>query len=78
MRKVEEILNRIRESSISRLLEIGISPVNVHLEFHSVGGVSITEEDFMEHIAKYWKTEGINVITTKRIFSDYRTFPSMS
>ncbi len=76
MRKVEEILNRIKENSISLLLQIGILPVNIHLEFHSVGGISITEEDFAEHVIKYWKTEGINIITTKKIFSDYRTFPS--
>jgi hypothetical protein len=77
MRKVEEIMNRIKESSISRLLEIGISPVNIHIEFHSVGGVSVTEEDFADGLIRYWKTEGINIITTKKIFSDYRTFPSM-
>lgn len=77
MRKVEEILRRIREGSISRLLEIGISPVNIHIEFHSVGGVSVTEEDFGDGVTRYWKTEGINIITPKKIFSDYRTFSSM-
>jgi hypothetical protein len=45
-RKVEEVLRRIRESSISRLLEIEISPVNIHIELHPLGGVSVTEERF--------------------------------
>jgi len=77
MRKVEEILSRIKGDFISPLLEIGISPVNIHVEFHSLGGVSATEEDFAVGLMRYWKTEGINIITSKKIFSDYRTFPSI-
>lgn len=76
LRKVTEILGKIRENSISPLMSIGVSPINIHLEFHSVGGVSISEQDFEEHLVKSWRTEEINIMG-KCVFSDYRTFPSM-
>jgi hypothetical protein len=76
LRKVTEILSKIRENSISPLMNIGVSPLNIHLEFHSVGGVSITEQDFEENLVKSWRTEEINIMG-KCVFSDYRTFPSM-
>jgi len=77
IRKIMEILSRIKEESISPLTRIGISPVNIHLEFHSVGGLSASEEDFEQQIVRFWKTEGINIIAPKKIFSDYRTFSSL-
>lgn len=76
LRKVTEIMGKIKENSISPLISVGVSPLNIHLEFHSVGGVSITEEDFEEHLVKSWRTEEVNVIG-KCVFSDYRTFPSL-
>jgi len=76
LKKVTEILSKIRENSICPLMNIGVSPLNIHLEFHSVGGVSITEQDFEENIMKSWRTEEINIMG-KCAFSDYRTFPSM-
>jgi hypothetical protein len=45
LRKVTEILGKIRENPISPLISIEVAPLNVHLEFHSVGGVSISEEE---------------------------------
>jgi hypothetical protein len=74
MRKTIQILNGIKENSIRPLLEAGIAPVNVHLEFHSVGGVSISEKDLEENLASLWRTEGINIMG-RCTFSDYRSFP---
>jgi hypothetical protein len=76
LRKATEILNKIRENSISPLMNIGVSPLNIHLEFHSVGGVSIIEQDFEEHLVKSWRIDEINVMG-ECVFTDYRTFPSM-
>jgi hypothetical protein len=76
LRKVTEILSKVRENSISPLTSVGISPLNIHLEFHSVGGVSLTEQDFEENVVKSLRTEEITVIG-KCVFTDYRTFPSM-
>jgi hypothetical protein len=78
VKKVTEILSKIREESILPLKRIEISPINIHVEFYSVGGVSITDEDFEFHIAKFWRTEKINIITSRNIFSDYRTFPAVT
>jgi hypothetical protein len=76
LRKVTEILSKIKDNSISPLMNTGVSPLNIHLEFHSVGGVSITEQDFEENLVESWRTEEINIMG-KCVFSDYRTFPSM-
>jgi hypothetical protein len=76
LKKVTEIVSKIRENSLSPLVDVGVSPLNIHLEFHSVGGVSLTEQDFEENIVKSLRTEETNVIG-KCVFADYRTFPSM-
>jgi len=78
IKKVKEILSKIGEKSLFPLIKIGISPINIHTEFHSVGGISISDEDLEQHLAKFWRTEGINIITTRNIFSDYRTFPAVT
>jgi hypothetical protein len=77
-KRTTEILSKIREDSLLPLMRIGISPINIHIEFHSVGGVSISDEDFEQHLARFWRTEGINIITARNIFSDYRTFPAVT
>lgn len=76
LRKVAEILGKIRENSISPLINVGVSPLNIHLEFHSVGGVSVSEQDFEDQIIKSWRTDEINIMG-KCVFSEYRTFPSI-
>lgn len=76
IKKITEILDRIKNDSISPLVKIGITPINIHIEFHSVGGRSATEEDFENEIVKFWATEGINIRTPRHVFSDYRTFSS--
>lgn len=76
LRKVIEIMDKIKENSLSPLMNIKVSPINVHFEFHSVGGISISEQDFEEHLVKPWRIDGINIMG-KCVFSDYRTLPSM-
>jgi len=77
LRRVIEMLDRVKDASITPLTKIGISPINIHIEFHSVGGLSAEEEEFEETIAKFWKTDGINIIKTKNYFFDYRTFSNL-
>ena len=76
LRKVIKIMGKIREKSIVPLINLEVSPLNVHFEFHSVGGVSISDENFEEHLTEPWRVDGINIMG-KCIFSDYRTFPAM-
>jgi hypothetical protein len=76
LRKVTEIMSRIREGSINPLISLGVIPLNVHFEFHSVGGYTISDENFEENIVEPWRVDGINILG-KCVFSDYRTLPAM-
>jgi hypothetical protein len=76
LRKILEIVEKIKANSISPLMNIEVSPLNVSFVFHSVGGVSISEAEFEEHVAKAWRVYEINIMG-KSVFEDYRTFPSM-
>ena len=73
---VRRLMNKIRELSITPLLELGIKPISVYFQFFSIGG--FTEKLFFEENKKIindWKEKGINVDISK--FSDFRTFPTL-
>jgi len=76
LKKVIETLTKIRQSFILPLINAGLSPINIHIECHSVGGISVSEQDFERHLVEPWRIEEINVMD-EPAFYNYRAFPSM-
>jgi len=78
LRRLVDVMKKIKNEYLSPLLKIGIFPINVHFECHSIGGVGDIKDDFKKYIIEEWRKEGINVIPTAMPFRDYRTFATMS
>lgn len=76
-RKLTEIMKTMRTKSLSPILDVGIVPINVHFECHSIGGLGNVEEDFEKHIVNEWMKEGINIRCAMAQFRDYRTFANI-
>ena len=69
-------MKKMQEKTLNPLINLGISPLNIHLEFHSIGGISITDQNFEDYIKQPLRAEGVNILS-KNAFSDYRTMPGM-
>jgi hypothetical protein len=75
---LKEILEKIRQNTLSPLLELGIRPLNVYFEFKSIGGMgSRLHEEIYRTVARPWEEQGISVLVDIDSFQDYRTFPTI-
>lgn len=73
--RVREVMNKIKEDSISPVMDLGIRPVNTFFEFYSIGGLSkYLREEIWKTVIEPWKAEDISVFIKKKPFKDYRTF----
>jgi hypothetical protein len=77
--QVEDILRFAGEirATLVPVLKAGISRFGVHLEFHSLGGISANREDILKAIGPEWEKEGILLDLPQNAFTDYHTFPTL-
>lgn len=73
---VIEIMGKLKDVLIP-IVKSGVIPLNVHFEFHTIGGVSATKEDVLEDITEKWTDYGIQVQLPQDAFKDYRIFPAL-
>ncbi len=75
---LNKIMYKIKDKSLSPLINLGIIPLNVYFEFYSIGGLGkrLREETY-KTVAVPWKDQGIIVLIDKDSFRDYRTFPTV-
>lgn len=75
---LNEIMWKIKNKSISPLIDLGIRPLNVYFEFYSIGGLGVRlREETYKTVAMPWKDQGIILLIDKDSFRDYRTFPTV-
>lgn len=73
---VKRLMNKVRDISITPLVELGIMPINVYFEFYSIGGLATNlVDETNKYIINRWKEEGISVNVGK--FTDFRTFVTL-
>jgi hypothetical protein len=72
---VKQVMNRIKRTSISPLIDLGIRPMKVYFEFFSIGGLSkrLVEETY-KNVIEPWKDEEITVHIKADPFRDFRAF----
>jgi len=72
-------MNRIKRTSISPLINLGMRPMNVFFEFYSIGGLSkhLLDETY-KTVIEPWKAEGITVLIMSKPFVDFRAFSILS
>ncbi|MCW4014901.1 MAG: hypothetical protein NWF06_00875 [Candidatus Bathyarchaeota archaeon] len=76
-RKLGETMNVLKRDFLQPLLDLGILPINIHFECHSLGGKGELEADFNSQIIDEWRKEGINIMAPKNAFKNYRTFAAI-
>jgi len=74
-KQVKEIMNELKKYLIP-IVNSGVIPLRVHVEFHTLGGASVLKEDF-SRIIKSWEDDGIIVCLPEEPIKDYRTFPTL-
>jgi len=75
---VSRVMNKIREKSISPLMDLGILPMTVYFEFFSIGGLSKhLREGIYKAVIEPWGDEDISVLVTSTPFRDYRAFTTI-
>jgi len=74
--RVRKVMNKIKEDSITPLMNYGIKPLNLFFEFYSIGGLSkYLREEIYKTVIEPWKAEQISVFVDKSPFKDFRAFP---
>jgi hypothetical protein len=76
--KTKAIMEKIREKSISPLIEQGLSPINVWFEYHALCDIKDLTKDLLSFVDKWRKDEIVVFIPPKdEAFKGYRTFPAL-
>ncbi len=76
--KTKAIMEKIREKSISPLIEQGLSPINVWFEYHALGGIKDLTKDLLSFVDKWRKDEIVVFMPPQdEAFKGYRTFPAL-
>lgn len=76
--KTKLIMERIREHSLSPLIERGLSPVNVWFEYHALGGIRDLTEDLLSFVNRWRRNEIVVFMPPPdEAFKGYRTFPAL-
>lgn len=73
--KIKDILEKIKAESLYPLINNGLVPVNLWVEFHALGGGRSPVNDLLSLICE-WERIGIKVSIGN--FYNYRTFPSLT
>lgn len=73
--RAKEIMEEIRQQSLSPLADAGLVPIETLFEFHSLGGGKNPSLD-LSFLRLDWRRAGINVIFG--LFKNYRTFPQLA
>lgn len=76
--KAKGIMEKIKENSLSPLVDRGMLPINALFEYHALGGIRDLRRDLL-NFASEWKKEGITIFLPEEEspFKNYRTFPAL-
>jgi hypothetical protein len=73
--RVRKVMEKIKETSITPLMNHGIKPVNAFFEFYSIGGLSKhLREEIYKTVIEPWQSEQISIFVDKNPFKDFRVF----